>query len=515
MSDTKEAIRLKLKRLDWEKELRHFPLNPKGVPAKLKQTVEERIAMGATPKRYRGGAWAAAAVMLIAAAVLYAERETVMSLFRQEKDELPFDVSSERSIKVHWIDGMSFMSRYGEAFIIQHPNMDVETINSPPYDPQKDRTAQFEEMIDRDKPDIVYLTTDIYRQMAEKGKLLSLETFIGKDKYDLNGFHDGVLEALREAGGGKLYGFAPDFQTNALYYNKSLFDKYGIPYPTDKMTWEDVFRLAQRFPADGEGDNRITGLSSSLLSASAYATAETAGSTLGLSLISSDGDKMTADTPAWKSIWQFVEDGVKKGWLYEAKPRTGSISGIDYYKRYPFATGTSAMMVGQARVAYELIEAKKRYQLADFAWDIVTEPVDPAKPNMASSFSFDGIYAIPAQSTNARDAWEMLKLIHSDSIAKKVAAQYSGGLGLSTRKSVTSSSNGYHMEAFSALKPDPETRFNRNAILSRDVNTAISTAINEEIKAAAAGTKSLEAAINAIQQRGQQAIEQAKAAQKP
>lgn len=515
MSDSEEANRLKSRRTDWEKELRQFPLNPKGVPAKLKQNVEERIAMGATPKRYTGRAWAAAVALLLAAAVLVAEREPILSLFKQDKDELPFDVTTERSVKVHWVDGMSFMSRYGEAFIIQHPNMDVETVNSPPYDPQKDRVAQFEEMIERDKPDVVYLTMDIYRELAVKGKLLPLESLIDKDNYSLTGFREGVVDTLRSAGGGKLYGLAPEYRTEALYYNKSLFDKYGIPYPTDKMGWEDVFRLAQRFPAEGEGDSRVYGLVAA--SASPYGAAEAAGWTLGLSMTSSDGGKMTADTAAWRTIWQFVADGVKKGWLYEMKPRTGSISGIDYYKRTPFLTGNAAMMTASPSIATDLIEAKKRYNLADFAWDIVTEPVDPAKPDLSSSYTFDGVYAIPAQSANSRDAWEIVKLIHNEAMAKKLSLQYAGGIGISTRKNVSLPSNGRRMEAFSLLKPDPafSERTDRYSLLPREAYNALSTAVSEELKATAAGTKSLDDAVGAIQQRGQQAIDSAKAAAKP
>lgn len=503
------------KRPDWEKHLRHFPLNPQGVPAKLKQRVEERIAMGETPKRYRGGAWVAGAVLLLAAAILVAEREPILSLFKPDKDGLPFDTVTERSVKVNWVDGMSFMMRYGEAFIIKYPHMDVETVNSPPYDPQKDRTAQFEEMIERDKPDLVYLPTDVYRNLAGKGLLLPLESMIAKDKFKLADFHEGVVEALKSAGGGGLYGLSPDFRSAALYFNKSLFDKHGVAYPTDRMSWEEVFRLAQRFPVEGQGDERVYGLSTS--SASAYGAAETAGWTMGLRLTSADGSQMTAHTEAWKPIWQFVVDGVRKGWLYEAQPRTGSISGIDFYKRYPFLTGNAAMFVADSSIAFDLVEAKRRYQLAEFAWDVVTEPVDPARPGVSSSFSMDYVYAIPAQSANSRDAWEMLKFIVSPAIAKKVAAQYSGGFGLSSRQDVPLSLDGYRMEAFSALKPDPDylDRMDRYSLLPRETSAALNAVINEEIKAAAAGSKTIDDAIQAIRQRGQQLLDAAKAAGNP
>ncbi len=41
--------------------------------------------------------------------------------------------------------------------------------------------------------------------------------------------------------------YALPFRTNdwVLFYNKNLFDKAGIAYPTDQMTWQDVGKLAK------------------------------------------------------------------------------------------------------------------------------------------------------------------------------------------------------------------------------------------------------------------------------
>ncbi len=43
-----------------------------------------------------------------------------------------------------------------------------------------------------------------------------------------------------------------------LFYNKSIFDKLGVPYPSDKMTWEDVIGLAEKVTANIDG-KRIHG----------------------------------------------------------------------------------------------------------------------------------------------------------------------------------------------------------------------------------------------------------------
>lgn len=36
-----------------------------------------------------------------------------------------------------------------------------------------------------------------------------------------------------------------DFDTNALWYNKEIFDKCGVPYPTDDMSYDDLVATAK------------------------------------------------------------------------------------------------------------------------------------------------------------------------------------------------------------------------------------------------------------------------------
>ncbi|PYI53801.1 ABC transporter substrate-binding protein [Paenibacillus flagellatus] len=504
---------LRSRRFDWEKELRHFPLNPKGVPAKLKQSVEERIAMEATSKRIPGKWWAAAAALLLASAVLFVQREPILGLFKPDTAPKPFDAVTERSVKVQWYDGMSFMSRYGQAFVIRYPNMDVETVNSPPYDPSQDRAAQYEAMIEKEKPDVVYLPMDVFPKLAAKGLLLPLDSIAAKDNYDWTVYRDGVLSAIREAGGGgELYGLSPNYTVNALYYNKTLFDRYGVPYPQDRMSWEELFQLARRFPAGGTGDERVYGFVNDY--ASPFGTADSAARTAGLGLTDADATRMTANSEPWRTIWTYVADGVSKGWLYETPPRTGTISGIDYYKRNPFLTGNAAMMLTRPNLANDLVQAKKRHNLANFDWQIVTEPVDPARPDVSSTFAMEGVYAIPASSPNVRDAWEMIKHIHSEPMAKKVAIQYDSNV-LSSLASFVSKTEGPSLEAFSRLKPDGSTAGLVGGRMTNELYGELTTVVDEEIKAAAAGSKSVDDAIDAIQLRGQQALDKANAANKP
>ena len=43
-----------------------------------------------------------------------------------------------------------------------------------------------------------------------------------------------------------------DFDTNALWYNKEIFDKCGVPYPTDDMSYDDLVATAKALKDSGK-----------------------------------------------------------------------------------------------------------------------------------------------------------------------------------------------------------------------------------------------------------------------
>ena len=50
---------------------------------------------------------------------------------------------------------------------------------------------------------------------------------------------------------GRTYGFPTNASVNAIWINKAIFDKHGIPYPKGPWTWEEFIPLAQRLTVKG------------------------------------------------------------------------------------------------------------------------------------------------------------------------------------------------------------------------------------------------------------------------
>ncbi len=54
---------------------------------------------------------------------------------------------------------------------------------------------------------------------------------------------------------GSVYGFPRDIEVNVLYYNKDLFDKAGVAYPTDTWTWKDLLAAAEKLTVKDASGN--------------------------------------------------------------------------------------------------------------------------------------------------------------------------------------------------------------------------------------------------------------------
>ena len=89
-------------------------------------------------------------------------------------------------------------------------------------------------------PDVFWLNVLHLDAYVEGGILDDMTEVIGAS--DIN---DSFAETLvnNYVRDGKNYAVPKDFDTNALWYNKDLFDQAGVAYPTDDMTYDDLVAL--------------------------------------------------------------------------------------------------------------------------------------------------------------------------------------------------------------------------------------------------------------------------------
>ena len=92
-------------------------------------------------------------------------------------------------------------------------------------------------------PDVMYEDTFLVKSDAEAGYLLPLDKYTAKWK-DWNQFYDNAKQA-GQGDDGKIYGIPMGTDTRALWYNKDIFAKVGLPVPWKPKTWDDVLAAAK------------------------------------------------------------------------------------------------------------------------------------------------------------------------------------------------------------------------------------------------------------------------------
>jgi multiple sugar transport system substrate-binding protein len=98
-------------------------------------------------------------------------------------------------------------------------------------------------------PDIFYVDIYYFEELARKNVLLPLDLYIQKENFDVDDFYQNLIDGFTF--NERLYGLPKDFSTLVLYYNKEIFDKYDVPYPTEHDTYEDMLSKAELLKSSG------------------------------------------------------------------------------------------------------------------------------------------------------------------------------------------------------------------------------------------------------------------------
>jgi multiple sugar transport system substrate-binding protein len=212
-------------------------------------------------------------------------------------------------------------------------------------------------------PDVFAMDAPLFLDYQSRGVLLNLQPYVDKNPDMLKDVYPQTLEAYKTPDG--YYGLPRDFQTIVLFYNKDMFDKAGVAYPTADWTWEDLRAASKKLTKDNNGDGKTdqfgfifdqwdmeVGWSEALWS-------------YGGDIISADHAKTLIGEPKARQAWQLLNDMV---FVDKSVPDANAIGqyGLDL-----FQAGIAAMTpMGHWAVP--------GYNTAGFKFDVVPMPKGPA-----------------------------------------------------------------------------------------------------------------------------------------
>ena len=96
--------------------------------------------------------------------------------------------------------------------------------------------------------DIIWLNVLHLEEYVDAGILKDL-TKVGEELNIRENYPEALVDGYTVDG--KLYAIPKDFDTNGIFYNKEIFDKAGVEYPTDGMTFEDFVAKCQELKDAG------------------------------------------------------------------------------------------------------------------------------------------------------------------------------------------------------------------------------------------------------------------------
>lgn len=89
----------------------------------------------------------------------------------------------------------------------------------------------------------------------ESGVLLDLAPYLPRVGVDIEAFHPRLTELF--APGDRVWGIPKGFTPMVIYYNRTVFDAAGVPYPADDWSWEQFRATARALTRDTDGDGSV------------------------------------------------------------------------------------------------------------------------------------------------------------------------------------------------------------------------------------------------------------------
>ncbi len=244
-------------------------------------------------------------------------------------------------------------------------------------------------------PDVFGLTNGTILPHVAKGTLLDVAPLMKRDGgLDKADFFPKALAAYRF--GDKLYGMPNNFHAFALYYNKTLFDKAGVPYPNADWDWDDLLSAARKLTRDNDGDGRIDQYGivfDSWLGAVAPWIWQNGGSIFDNE---SDPKRCTLDSPECVEALQFLADLKLK---YKVAP--GASETAEQGVVEMFYAGRAAMY------PYLYVAGRMRQYAKGFEWDCA--PLPRGRTGIRASWAGSGCYCINRRTRVPEAAWEYVK----------------------------------------------------------------------------------------------------------
>ncbi|TMV45028.1 extracellular solute-binding protein [Paenibacillus mesophilus] len=254
-------------------------------------------------------------------------------------------------------------------------------------------------MITGSVPDI--FVTRSAADLAKRDLLFDISELVKTEKFDLSRLNPVSIEHMKNDAGGKLVGIPISASTQAMHFNKDLFDKFGVAYPKDGMTWDDVYEVAKRMTRTEDGvvyRGYVERWMNTFFAQNPY----------GETYLSLSEDKAAVQTDGWKKVAEnFKRFYTMPGLTFDAK----TINTEQDWRL--FTTGLGAMTVFTSR----------NFMDWKFNWDVVGTPVYKDKLSAGIPADFLNLY-MTNSSKHKKAAFQVAAWLTSEDMQSYLASDF-------------------------------------------------------------------------------------------
>ncbi|MYL32174.1 extracellular solute-binding protein [Pontibacillus yanchengensis] len=328
-------------------------------------------------------------------------------------------------------------------------------------------------------PDVFELNYENFVQYASKGTLADLSTMIEEDEnFDPKQLNQEAFKAYQFEG--KQYGMVESFSNVLTFYNKDLFDKAGVDYPTEDWTWEDELAAAEKITDE---ENNVWGTYAPVTMNEYFKIAAQNGG----NLFDQDGNP-TVDKEENLEALNYMVDKVNESGV---SPSPAEMSG---------QAPADLFLNGQLGIVHTGIWMFDAFKDASFEWDVALEAGNTQK---AHHFFANGL-AVSADTDKKEAAYKFAAFMSASEEVAKLRVENSWELPAITNEDI--------LQPYLEQTP-PENRqavFNAldTLVLPPAVDnwSKISDVTNQEFEKALNGDKTTEDVLKTLQSEYEQIL---------
>ncbi|MEF3304572.1 ABC transporter substrate-binding protein [Paenibacillus sp. GYB003] len=239
-------------------------------------------------------------------------------------------------------------------------------------------------------PDLIFTSSLGVPGFLDIGLASDLNELIDKSKTDLNAFEKRAIDEIKAFGkDGQVYALPFSLNGGVMFYNKTIFDRAGLPYPKDGMTWEETIELAKKLALkvpdvralSNEGGIRVA-------------------EDMRLPYADPDTQKAAVNSDKWKYLFRILKDIND---IPDNKNAKGALAGFQKDQ-------TVAMYTNYLGRLGEFEEMKKQGIAID--WDMVSMPVLKDDPQGMQTEAH--VLMISSMSKQRETAFQVVRFLSSD-----------------------------------------------------------------------------------------------------